>query len=194
MERFTVLTTLDYFVGWLNSYGLAHQYDFPRKSGTRGVLNGTNLQILYHHVRTMHGVIGYISFDILTNDAENLTVAARPVAQVNAIGRLTPGVDNPHREELERYFFVLAQAIRRKWMEAEQPKIARVPDKLSPREQEVAVLLAMGMNDNDIAERLVISARTSKSHRQSISNKWNMDTEDIGKMMFEAIRRGYRGD
>jgi FixJ family two-component response regulator len=136
-----------------------------------------------------HGTGGFIGFDILPVDVERLTVVAWTFSQMNVMGQLTPGVDNPYREELEQYFAVLVQAIRKRWTEEERR--TRTPDTLTQREQEVAALLALGMDDNEISERLVISPATAKRHRQNISPQWDMDTEDIGKMMLEAVQRGY---
>ena len=62
---------------------------------------------------------------------------------------------------------------------------------LTPRETEIAMLLATSMDDDQIAEYLVIAKGTVKKHRQHISKKWGMDTEDVKAMMRESINRGY---
>jgi DNA-binding NarL/FixJ family response regulator len=43
--------------------------------------------------------------------------------------------------------------------------------RLSPREQEVAVLIAHGLTNRQIAERLVIAPRTADNHVQHIFDK-----------------------
>ena len=42
---------------------------------------------------------------------------------------------------------------------------------LTPREREVATLLAYGHTNNEIAERLVISVRTAEMHRANLMRK-----------------------
>lgn len=44
-------------------------------------------------------------------------------------------------------------------------------DKLSPREREVADLVAQGLRDREISSRLVISRRTAESHVAHILTK-----------------------
>jgi DNA-binding NarL/FixJ family response regulator len=43
--------------------------------------------------------------------------------------------------------------------------------RLSPREQEVAVLIAYGLTNRQIAERLIIAPRTADNHVQHIFDK-----------------------
>jgi DNA-binding NarL/FixJ family response regulator len=45
------------------------------------------------------------------------------------------------------------------------------PARLTPREREVAGLIAQGLSNRDIAARLVISARTAETHVQHIMVK-----------------------
>jgi DNA-binding NarL/FixJ family response regulator len=49
------------------------------------------------------------------------------------------------------------------------PRSAATP--LTPREREVAVLIAQGMSNREIATRLVVAERTAEGHVQSILNK-----------------------
>jgi len=44
-------------------------------------------------------------------------------------------------------------------------------DSLTPREQEIMVLLAEGMSTNQIADKLFISPKTAENHRSSIMRK-----------------------
>lgn len=44
-------------------------------------------------------------------------------------------------------------------------------DKLTPREQEVMVLLAEGLSANQVAEKLFISPKTAENHRSNIMRK-----------------------
>jgi DNA-binding NarL/FixJ family response regulator len=50
------------------------------------------------------------------------------------------------------------------------------PGTLSPRELEVARLVADGASNRDAAERLFLSERTVESHVSSIFNKLGIDT------------------
>ena len=49
--------------------------------------------------------------------------------------------------------------------------LAVAPDPLSPREREVARLVADGLSNREIAARLVISERTAQNHVQHILDK-----------------------
>jgi len=46
-----------------------------------------------------------------------------------------------------------------------------LPEPLTPREQEILELLAAGLTNREIAERLVISAETVKKHTSGIYSK-----------------------
>jgi two-component system response regulator NreC len=49
-----------------------------------------------------------------------------------------------------------------------------VYDDLTPREREVLILIAEGLSNAEIAERLVISIKTVDRHRENIMRKLNM--------------------
>jgi DNA-binding NarL/FixJ family response regulator len=48
---------------------------------------------------------------------------------------------------------------------------------LSPREQQVAALVCLGYTNRQIANRLVISIETVKSHVRSVLNKFNLHSK-----------------
>ena len=48
--------------------------------------------------------------------------------------------------------------------------------KLTPREQQVATLLAYGYTNGEIAERLTISIRTAEMHRANAMRKLNAES------------------
>ena len=50
------------------------------------------------------------------------------------------------------------------------------PDELTVREVEVLRLVAQGLSDSGVAERLVISPRTVQGHMRSIFNKINVNS------------------
>jgi DNA-binding NarL/FixJ family response regulator len=50
-------------------------------------------------------------------------------------------------------------------------RLATPPDPLSPREREVAQLVAAGLSNREIAAALVISERTAQNHVQHILGK-----------------------
>jgi two-component system response regulator NreC len=61
-------------------------------------------------------------------------------------------------------------------------------DNLTPREQEVLILIAEGLSNAEIADKLVISIKTVDRHRENIMRKLNMHSRiDLVKY---AIRRG----
>jgi len=65
---------------------------------------------------------------------------------------------------------------------ADQPRIAQIPKThsypagLTAREVEVLRLVAQGLSDAQVAEKLVISPRTVNSHLTSIYNKLGVDS------------------
>ncbi|HOU40459.1 MAG TPA: response regulator transcription factor [Promineifilum sp.] len=64
-------------------------------------------------------------------------------------------------------------------------------DDLTPREQEVLTLIAEGYSNNEIADRLVISAKTVDRHRENIMRKLNLHNRvDLVKY---ALRKGLIG-
>jgi len=64
-------------------------------------------------------------------------------------------------------------------------------DELTPREQEVLTLIAEGYSNNEIADQLVISAKTVDRHRENIMRKLNLHNRvDLVKY---ALRKGLIG-
>ena len=61
-------------------------------------------------------------------------------------------------------------------------------DTLTAREKEILKLLAEGLKNNDIAEKLFISAHTVKTHRINIMRK--LDVHDMGGLVKVAMRKG----
>ena len=61
-------------------------------------------------------------------------------------------------------------------------------DELTPREQEVLTLIAQGLSNGEIADMLVISAKTVDRHRENIMRKLNLHNRvDLVKY---ALRKG----
>ena len=60
-------------------------------------------------------------------------------------------------------------------LQAKEKKITDASyDTLTPREQEVMVLVAEGLSSNDIADRLFISSKTVENHRSNIMQKLDL--------------------
>jgi non-specific serine/threonine protein kinase len=55
--------------------------------------------------------------------------------------------------------------------ESKQPRTGKTEDLLTPREREIATLVARGLTNREIAEQLVVSQRTTETHVQNILNK-----------------------
>lgn len=76
-------------------------------------------------------------------------------------------------------------------VEKEKPasnRATNLEDGLTEREQEVLQLIADGMNNRDIAAKLVISEKTVKTHVSNILAKLNLD--DRTQAAIYALRRG----
>jgi len=67
-----------------------------------------------------------------------------------------------------------------------------LPDDLTPREAEVLRLMAQGLNNREIAARLVITDATVKTHVNNIFSK--ADLRDRAQAVVYAIRQGLAGD
>ena len=78
----------------------------------------------------------------------------------------------------------------------EKPKISHAAteteNSLTDREQEVLQLIADGMNNREIAEKLVISEKTVKTHVSNILNKLHLD--DRTQAAIYALRHGLTTD
>jgi len=78
----------------------------------------------------------------------------------------------------------------------DKPKISHSANgsenSLTDREQEVLQLIADGMNNREIAEKLVISEKTVKSHVSNILNKLHLD--DRTQAAIYALRHGLTTD
>lgn len=74
--------------------------------------------------------------------------------------------------------------LQRRDVEEQEP----AADDLTPREQEVLTLIAQGLSNNEIADQLVISAKTVDRHRENIMRKLNLHNRvDLVKY---ALRKG----
>jgi DNA-binding NarL/FixJ family response regulator len=69
-----------------------------------------------------------------------------------------------------------------------KPVMPPLPDALSPREMEVLALLVDGLSNQEIADRLIISLATAKTHVRNILNKLAVD--DRTQAAVHAMRRG----
>ncbi|MGH2410308.1 MAG: LuxR C-terminal-related transcriptional regulator, partial [Chloroflexota bacterium] len=67
-----------------------------------------------------------------------------------------------------------------------------LPDDLTPREAEVLRLVARGFNNREIAERLVITEATVKTHTNNIFSKAGL--RDRAQAVVYAIRNGLAED
>jgi DNA-binding NarL/FixJ family response regulator len=122
------------------------------------------------------GARGYLTKDASSEDirAAILSVAAGDAA-------LDPAV---------QHHVVAALANERTARDAPDPRdaAAALPDDLTPRESEVLALIAEGLTNNEIAERLVVSPTTVKSHINHLFAKTGL--RDRAQAVAYAYRTG----
>ncbi len=85
----------------------------------------------------------------------------------------------------------LHPAVARRLMDQVMPQSAPVPrvdDTVSPREMEVLRLIAEGFSNRDIANTLVISEKTVKTHVSSLLTK--LDMNDRTQLAVYAVKQG----
>lgn len=111
-----------------------------------------------------------------------------PTELVQAVREAYQGKVQLH-PEVARKLMILAAA-------KEEPKISHAAteteNSLTDREQEVLQLIADGMNNREIAEKLVISEKTVKTHVSNILNKLHLD--DRTQAAIYALRHGVTTD
>ena len=70
------------------------------------------------------------------------------------------------------------------WLQTPALRVTSHPLPLSAREWEIANLVARGLTNRDIAERLVVSTRTVEGHLYRMFAKLNIaDREELGKLI-----------
>lgn len=82
----------------------------------------------------------------------------------------------------------VAQQVVRRAVSQPPPPVERPPSPLTPREVEVLCLLAQGLDNAAIAERLVLTTRTVQNHVSNIYSKLEVTTRT--EAMLYAVRHG----
>ncbi len=135
----------------------------------RGILqHSEDMKIL---VVSMHAKVDYIVKAFQAGALGYLT-------KESASEMLMQGIEHVLKEEYFMDTSVSQQVIK---------KLARLPknspvavlegyDALTPREQEIMVLVANGMSSQEIAEKLFISPKTVENHRSKIIRKLNVNS------------------
>jgi len=114
------------------------------------------------------GASGYI---LKKTASSELISALRAVAEGNAF--LHPAI---------------AKTVLEKYRQGQPASVAGGPDGLTEREVEVLRLIAQGLSNREIADRLFISIKTVQAHRSNIMEKLNLhDRVELAKY---ALRKG----
>jgi DNA-binding NarL/FixJ family response regulator len=100
---------------------------------------------------------------------------------VEAVRAVRAGESVLHPKIIEK---LLKQAMVKPVVAAEQ----KIKDLLSDREMEMLKLLATGMSNKEIAEKLCLSLRTVKAHMSNIFTKMNVASRS--EALVEALRKG----
>ena len=133
---------------------------------------------------------------VLTGDTSDLAMAraveagavgvlhkSRPVSEItDAIRRLHAGEALLSvRETIELLRLINQQR-------EQQRTVQAMSDRLTPREREVLQVLAAGLSDREIADRLVMSTETVRTHMVNLSNK--LDVDSRLKALVFAVKHG----
>ena len=90
------------------------------------------------------------------------------------INRISDFNDTINFDDAEKTIFnKLEKQIQEIWKPSE---ISRITDEISAREKEVLKLVALGMTNKQIAEKLFISSHTVITHRKNITSKLGIKT------------------
>jgi two-component system NarL family response regulator len=131
-------------------------------------------------IRAAHPKAGLIALTSLDGDAD-----VRDVLAAGANGFLSKG--DPASEVLEAVRTVHAG---KRWISPEMAALLTAFDEhgVSAREYQVLELMALGLRNQEIADRLFVSLRTVKAHVNAIMNK--LDAQDRTEAVVTALRRG----
>ncbi len=131
-------------------------------------------------IRSAHPKAGLIALTSLDGDAD-----ARAALAAGANGFLTKGADGS--EVLEAVRTVHAGG---EWLSSEMAALLDTVGAhgLSPREHQVIELVAQGLRNQEIADRLYVSLATAKAHVNAILEK--LGAQDRTEAVVTALRRG----
>ncbi len=87
---------------------------------------------------------------------------------------LVTAIQTVHRGEVFLYPSLAKMLVRDYLQRVETGKEPVVYDELTPREREVLTLIAEGLSNPEIADKLVISVKTVGRHRENIMRKLNL--------------------
>jgi DNA-binding NarL/FixJ family response regulator len=114
----------------------------------------------------------------LTKDAGSDQIRAALVAAVRGEASIDPAVQH-------HLVNTIARTAPLQWV---PPDAQRLPDELTPREAEVLALVAEGLSNAEIAERLTVSETTVKSHINHLYSKTG--ARDRAQAVAYAYRNG----
>ncbi len=139
---------------------------------SRGVPGRSEVILRYFE----YGAAGYVSAD---EPCQRL---------VEVLGEVTRGevrIDPPVTSELVRRIAELRQVL-----ETMDPYVFEgEPAELTPRQQEVLALVAEGLTNQEIAERLYISVGTVKNHVHSILDTLNVASREQAAQYYQLMQR-----
>jgi DNA-binding NarL/FixJ family response regulator len=114
----------------------------------------------------------------LTKDATNEQIRGALLAAVRGEAAIDPAVQH----------HVVRSIARTAPLEWTPPDQSRLPDDLTPREAEVLALIAQGLSNSEIAERLTVSEATVKTHVNHVYLKTG--ARDRAQAVAYAYRKG----
>ena len=150
--------------------------------GISGVDLCTKIVKLYPSVN----IIAFSSFDDSSLVKQVLRAGAMGYVLKNAAGET---ISQAIRQALKGEQFVddtLQKLLLKEALSGQRRSIYEVP--ITRREKEILKMVAQGLSNQEIADKLFISIRTVETHRQNLNQK--LDVKNTAGLIKEAFRRG----
>ncbi|MCL2767094.1 MAG: helix-turn-helix transcriptional regulator, partial [Peptococcaceae bacterium] len=165
---------------------LMGQGDFPRLVGFGLTIPLNTHTVFINCIHYFLMAVGYASLENRTLAAENLKHSAEkslPDGMIHCLAGFSPLLQGLPEELMENNYPHLCSHFKEYkeqyvtgWITLHSTIVAHdLPSGLTGREQEIALLAADGLRNNEIAKKLFVSENTVRAHLRSIYHKLDID-------------------